>query len=170
MAKCVRCRRGGQAKLTAGHLGDLLHQTRIERAAACPQKQGIAGFADKRAQFQIIIDGLSRDRQDRNQPLLVALAGDPDDVGQRRLTAGQRKGLGNAQARAVKQRQHGNVAGRLPVGTVLEFNRRDQVAGRIGGDWPGQTRVEARTAYGQGGSDFGALGIGQPSVEAFYRG
>ena len=61
-------------------------------------------------------DGPVGDRQHRHQPRLAALAGDADDavalVG--KIGADEPQRLGNAQAGAVEQRQHGGIARRDP--------------------------------------------------------
>ena len=56
------------------------------------------------------------DGQHRHHARLVALADDGQRVARRlrRLGAGQRQRLGDAQAAAIEQRQHGGVAGQHP--------------------------------------------------------
>ena len=63
----------------------------------------------------VVGDKLRDLRQHRHHALLVALAGDGDGVGLRlNVAAREAERLGDAQARAVEQRQHGGVARQNP--------------------------------------------------------
>ena len=83
-----------------------------------PMKSGASGRDLGRAQLQIIGDQLQHVLQHRHHALLVAFAGDEDDVacaGRRHVLALERQCFGDTQARAVEQREHRGVARQHPL-------------------------------------------------------
>ena len=72
------------------------------------------------AEIEIALDRGARDREDRDETCLVALAGHTKCVAalDRRIGDLERQRLGNTQARTVEQRQHGGIAGERPFRRV----------------------------------------------------
>ncbi len=105
-----------------------------------------------RAEFFVGLDCIEDDLQQRHEAGLAAFAGDPQRGGPRRqVVRAEAERLGDTQATAIEQRQHGGVAGgdpwfflqlrargdeieRLPVGQRLRqgfrlFRRADRAGG-----------------------------------------
>src|SRR5271155_5008883 len=85
----VRGRRFGEAEETAqrGHLA--LNYPRIERSAAAPDKERTVLGQRERARRKVIGNRFTHGRQNRQQALFAALAGDSQHLAERRFAPAQ---------------------------------------------------------------------------------
>src|SRR5689334_7180498 len=76
-------------------------------------------------ELEIVLDGLSYWRDDRNGALLAAFAGDGELIAlaDRRIDALESQRFGNAQARAVKQGNDSRIARQHPLRPVFAGTR-----------------------------------------------
>ena len=113
----MRRRRVRQAKAVAQPLHQELDKARTERPTLGAAEHRFVRLQPIGAQAQVALDGGARHCQHGHQALLVALAGHAQHVAMangRRLRR-QPQRFGNTQARAIEQRQHGDIARRDPV-------------------------------------------------------
>ena len=90
-----------------------------------PPKTKVRSPAADGDRGRLCFDRLACGNDDGNRTSFAALAqnGQRIDFAERRLRPTQRQSLGNAQARAVKQRKHGGVAGDDPRAPALRLIR-----------------------------------------------
>ena len=103
----------GQAECAAQARDEELDVAGIERSALHTAEQRRALIERKRAEIDIAIDRLARQRQDRHEARLAAFAGDDQRVAANRMGR-QAQSLGNAQAAAIEQGEHRGIAGDYP--------------------------------------------------------
>ena len=131
-AVAQRVRGGGlrQAERAAQHRHLALHQARRERPAAGADKERAVGRQRIGAGGEVIGDRLPHRRQvPARSRCLLPLPVIVDLLALRRLGARQAERLGNAQAAAVEQGQHGDVALGLPGAGDEAVGRLDQFGG-----------------------------------------
>ena len=102
--------RFGQAQRAAQMLHQGLRLARAHRLAAAGNKQRPVARQRRRKLRGIGVDRLAHHRQHRHAALLAALADDVERRAQRGIAALQAQRLGNAKARAIKQREQRDVA------------------------------------------------------------
>ena len=121
MAERVWRRALRQAERAAHPRHRQLHDARRQRAAFRADEQRAGGLESIGAKRQIVLDRLAHRRNDRRRARLLALADDRDGVrfADRRVGASDRKGFGDAQARAVAEREHRGVARQAPRARAL---------------------------------------------------
>ena len=138
----------GQAQSAAKALHQGLGMARTIGSAALGPEQGLFGGQLERHLGQIDLYRLGDRRQDWNDAGLAALAGNAHRALQRRIGEGQGQGLGNAQAAAIEQGQHGAVARHLPR-LVLQIagGLLDQTEGLILADGTGHTGLDLGAAH-----------------------
>ena len=123
MAQRMRRRGVGQAERAAHARHRQLHDPRRQSAALRADEQRPVGFEREGAEREVVLDRLAHRRDDRRRARLLALADDRDRVrlADRRVGASDRQRLGDAQARAVAERQHRGVARQHPGLARLAF-------------------------------------------------
>ena len=129
MAQSVRRRGIGQAERRAKFPDQQLHDPRAEAPALLADEERPVRRQRMGAKHEITVHPLADGRQDRQDALLVTLAGDDQRRTERRGAAVEAERLGDAQAAAVDQGQHRMVAGRNPGFRVVGFRPAEQVAG-----------------------------------------
>ena len=95
VAQRVRRRGVRQAQHAAQSLHLALHQARVERPTARPDKERAGLFEWIRAGGEIVVDRVAHRRQHRHMSLFLSLAGDDQGFAVRRLGQGQAERLGN---------------------------------------------------------------------------
>ena len=117
-----------------------------------------------------MVDRLAHRRDERDEPHLAALAGDAQALRGRQVGAGQAERFGNAKARAIEQREHGEVArGNPGLGVRLGLGFVQDVFGGLYRDRAGQAR---RAAGALQVADLGileAMRAAHPAVECLDR-
>ncbi len=162
-------RGGGQAQLHARIGRDLLHKSRVQRAAALAAKDRRVRRHLVGAEPQIGLHRLARDGQDRHDPLFPAFAADAQALAQRQVRAREAQRLGDAQARSVKQRHHGSIARADPALAALIAHRIDHRARGILGQRARQLLLELGRPGGQDRRGLESFALGQETVEGFHR-
>ena len=106
----------GQAKRAAHPLDRELDDARRQRPASRADEKRAIGRQVMRAEVQIGFDGRADRRDHRRRARLPALAQTVSGIAAAagRVAAADAERLGNAQARAIEQGEHGGVAGEDP--------------------------------------------------------
>ena len=164
MAQRVGGRGFGQAQRAAQALHGQLDDARRQRAASLADEQRPFRPHLVGAQLQIAVDGGADRGDDGHGAHLAALAQHGHAIHRAAggLRAGDRQGLGNAQARSIEQAQHRRVAGQHPWRAGLALAR--LAAGHRAG---GARRKGFWQGAGDLGGAHGAQGRGLAPAFAF---
>src|SRR5437763_1789139 len=133
VAQRVRRRGIGKAERVAQCLHLALHDTRVQRAAARPDKEWAVGSERIGAGGEIVCYRVTYHRQNRHEALLAAFAGNRHEIAARRLRTFEAERFRDAQAAAVEERQEGDIALRLPDGCDEPRRRFDKLGGNASG-------------------------------------
>ncbi len=157
-----------QAQRAPQALHQALGLAGAHRFAPAGKKQRRSRRAGERDCRIVIRNRIAQQRQHRHAALLAALSQDRERLAQRHVAPFQRQRLGDAQARAIQQRQQGGVAAADPVDAIVP--RHHQRPGRILlRQRPGQPPGQAWGTYAPGRRVLQDAFAGKEAIEATDR-
>mmetsp|Transcript_332 Transcript_332/g.927 ORF Transcript_332/g.927 Transcript_332/m.927 type:complete len:341 (-) Transcript_332:1705-2727(-) len=142
VAHCMWCGAGGQAQLHPRLCHGFLDRTGAKCAAPHTAKQRTMRRQIIGARGHIGLHSIASGVNHRHNPFLAPLAHDPQHLRQGCIGPGQGQRLGNPQAAAPKQCQHGSITGADPRPDRLQRCDLQQVARRL-------FRQRARQLFGE---------------------